>query len=108
MHRTAACAGCSQAHPPGHIRHIHLHPLGRVAGNMFAACLLDAVPEHRPAAIEAAQSLAPIDCRPVRHNDGRLAGSRFVVDDPGHGHHPGHSHTDWRDIRTRLTTSTLA
>jgi len=31
-----------------------------------------------------------------------------VVDDPGHGHHHGDSHTDWRDIRTRHTATTLA
>jgi len=59
------------------MRHTHLHPLGGVAGDTFAACLLDAFPEHRHASIEAARSLAPIDCRLVPHNDGTLAGSRL-------------------------------
>jgi pyridinium-3,5-bisthiocarboxylic acid mononucleotide nickel chelatase len=90
------------------MRHIHLHPLGGVAGDMFVACLLDAFPEHRPAAIEAAQSLASVDCRLVPHNDGTLAGSRFLVDDPGHGHHHDHHHTSWRDIRAQLAAAALA
>jgi uncharacterized protein (TIGR00299 family) protein len=90
------------------MRHIHLHPLGGVAGDMFVACLLDAFPEHRPAAIEAAQSLASVGCRLVPHNDGTLAGSRFLVDDPEHGHHHDHHHTSWRDIRTQLAAAALA
>lgn len=93
------------------MRHIHLHPLGGVSGDMFVGCLLDAFPEHRTTVIEAAATLAQVDCRWVPHDDGTLTGSRFVVDDAGHGHdhkHHHHSHAGWRDIRARLEASDLA
>jgi len=86
------------------MRHIHLHPLGGVAGDMFAGALLDAFPDHGEAAIAAIRAVVPVQCRLVPHNDGTLAGSRFVVDDAGHGHH---HHTDWRDIRARLAAAPL-
>ena len=89
------------------MRHIHLHPLGGAAGDMFVACLLDAFPEHRAAAVEAAASLAHVACRVLPHGDGTLTGSRFVVEDAPHdgGHH---SHAHWRSIRARLEDSPLA
>lgn len=89
----------------GHMRHIHLHPLGGAAGDMFAACLLDAFPEHRATVVEAAASLAHVGCRVVPHEDGTLTGSRFVVEDVAHH---GHSHARWRDLRARLEASPLA
>ncbi len=88
------------------MRHIHLHPLGGAAGDMFVACLLDAFPEHRAAAVEAAEGLASVRCRLLPHGDGTLTGSRFVVDDAPHDH--GHGHAHWRDIRARLEDSRLA
>jgi len=97
------------------MRHIHLHPLGGVAGDMFVGCLLDAFPEHRATAIEAAAGLAEVDCRLVPHDDGTLTGSRFAVEESPHGHehayghgHHHHGHTSWRDIRARLEASSLA
>jgi len=90
------------------MRHIHLHPLGGVAGDMFVACLLDAFPEHRTAVIEAAAALAHVDCRWIPHDDGTLTGSRFVVDEADHGHGHHHSHTRWGDILARLETSELS
>lgn len=90
----------------GHMRHIHLHPLGGAAGDMFVACLLDAFPEHRAAAVEAAEALAHVGCRLLAHGDGTLTGSRFVVEDAPHGH--GHSHAHWRSIHARLEDSSLA
>ena len=90
------------------MRHIHLHPLGGAAGDMFVACLLDAFPEHRAAAIAAAESLAHVGCRLLSHEDGTLTGSRFAVEDAPHGGSHGHSHAHWRSIRARLEDSTLA
>ena len=71
---------------------------------MFVACLLDAFPEHRAAAVEAAETLAHVGCRLLPHEDGTLTGSRFVVEDVPHGH----SHAHWRSIRARLDDSPLA
>ncbi len=90
------------------MRHIHLHPLGGAAGDMFVACVLDAFPEHRAAAVEAAASLAHVGCRVMPFEDGTLTGSRFVVEDAPHTHGHGHSHAHWRDIRARLEDSPLA
>ncbi len=75
---------------------------------MFVACLLDAFPEHRAAAVEAAEALAHVGCRLLPHEDGTLTGSRFVVEDAPHGHGHGHSHAHWRSIRARLEDSPLA
>ena len=106
------------------MRHIHLQPLGGIAGDMFAACLLDALPQHRDAVVHAAQAVASVECALLAHDDGTLTGHRFVVhtepvaahthnDHLGghhaHGHH-AHSHgahTDWRDIRAKLAASAL-
>ncbi len=73
---------------------------------MFVACLLDAFPEHRAAAVEAAEALAHVGCRLLPHEDGTLTGSRFVVEDAPHDH--GHGHAHWRGIRARLEDSSLA
>ena len=89
------------------MRHIHLHPLGGAAGDMFVACLLHAFPEHSAAAVEAA-GLAHVGCHLLPHEDGTLTGSRFVVEDARHAHGHGHGHAHWRDIRARLEASPLA
>ncbi len=73
---------------------------------MFVGCLLDAFPEHRAAAVEAAEALAHVGCRLLPHEDGTLTGSRFVVEDAPHDH--GHHHAHWRSIRARLDDSPLA
>jgi uncharacterized protein (TIGR00299 family) protein len=93
------------------MRHIHLNPLGGVAGDMFVAALSHAFPEHATAAVRAAGTLAGVTCRIVPHTDDVLAGQRFRVeqvhahdahDHPhdrhgldhhhhgDHEHHPGH------------------
>lgn len=75
--------------------HIHLDALGGVAGDMFAAALLDAFPEHQAgvgASIRAVD--ARIACALHPHNDGILRGARFLVSGPAveREHRPGHRH----------------
>ncbi len=82
--------------------HIHLDPLGGVAGDMFVAAMLDAFPEHRDDTIRAAQGLAGVLCRLSSHGDGTLTGARFQVE-AARRHH----HTDWRSIRSQLERSDL-
>jgi len=105
------------------MRHIHLDPLGGVAGDMFAAAMLDCFPEHREDVIQAAQHLSGVACRLLDHNDGTLTGARFEVDEPvhHHGHHHHHTlghhthehpdthgqHRHWRDIRAVIEASDL-
>ncbi len=104
------------------MRHIHLHPLGGAAGDMFVACLLDAFPEHREAVTEAARTAAQVACRVIAYDDGVLTGSRFMVEQGpgdvaegrGHHHHSHdghprhHDHRHWRAIRESLMGSGLS
>ena len=89
------------------MRHIHLDPLGGIAGDMFVAALLDGFPEHREDVIEAAGRLAGVACRLVAHDDGILVGARFEVDEPHHHHDDHHHHTHWSQIRARIEAAAL-
>ena len=62
--------------------HIQLDPVGGVAGDMFAAAVLDAWPELEPplvAALERAGLDAIATVERVEHSDHALTGSRFAV-----------------------------
>ena len=93
--------------------HIHLDAIGGVAGDMFAAALLDAFPEHADALVSCVQGFAPVSCRLERHADGTLSGSRFDVSETApdtghdHAHDHGHGHTHWSLIREDLRRSDL-
>jgi len=62
--------------------HIQLDPVGGIAGDMFAAAVLDAWPELEPPLV-AALARAGLDAiatvERVDHDDGALTGSRFAV-----------------------------
>ena len=113
--------------------HIQLDPVGGIAGDMFAAAVLDAWPELEPplvAALERAGLDAIATVERLDHADHALTGSRFAVhetsraggephrrdndehrhgDVHGHGdlHGSTHEHHLYRDIRTLLCTSDL-
>jgi pyridinium-3,5-bisthiocarboxylic acid mononucleotide nickel chelatase len=104
---------------------IHLDALGGVAGDMFAAALLDAFPAHEAGVLDSIRAALPeVVCRSVPHNDGVLAGRRFSVSRidasegrthaPGHHHgephHHGthHAHRAWARIRADLGEAALA
>lgn len=88
--------------------HIHIDPLGGLAGDMFLAALLDAWPEHLDgleAAVRAAGLPSEIALRLVPHADHALTGARFLVEtaaDPDH--HPAGA---YRDIAARLRAADL-
>lgn len=111
---------------------IHLDAVGGIAGDMFAAACLDALPGLWQACEAAVMQLAPpaqYVPRLLAHSDGILCGRRFEVEEPpapgsqtehgghhhghshghGHGHHHDHDHhhASWRDIRGRLTAAGL-
>ncbi|WP_288583105.1 LarC family nickel insertion protein [uncultured Methylobacterium sp.] len=87
---------------------IHLDAVGGVAGDMVAAALLDAFPEHEVGVREsvARASRGRTACTLLAHGDGVLQGRRFAVagpegeapdrpaDDHGHHHHDHHHHGD--------------
>jgi uncharacterized protein (TIGR00299 family) protein len=89
--------------------HIHLDPVGGVAGDMFVAALLDAFPDLERGLVETVQAAgaAGIACRLERHRDKTLQGRRFVVETarPHHHHHHDHDHdhVHWAEIREHLT-----
>ena len=85
------------------MRHLHLDPVGGVAGDMFVAALLDAAPAQQPACLRAAALVAQVPCQLLRHHDDVLSGARFVVAPAA----AGHAHAAWRDIRARLAAAPL-
>ena len=88
--------------------HIHLDPVGGIAGDMFAAAMLDYHRDWQVRLHEAfrGSGLAPdLDVRALRHNDGCLSGHRFEVTEPTPS--DSHQHRHWRDIRQRLHDSEL-
>ncbi len=78
--------------------HIQLDAVGGVAGDMFAAALLDAFPQLEAGVLAAVATVAPVGCRLVAHNDGVLQGRRFLVSLDGappatnHHEHGGQVH----------------
>ena len=111
--------------------HLQLDPVGGIAGDMFAAAVLDAWPELETpllAALERAGLDAIATVERVDHADDALTGSRFAVhetrrggcelhvhggDDHGLGgghesaHERAHEHHLYLDIRTLLEQSDL-
>lgn len=114
-----ATGGCGNAILTDDIEHlpvtaIHLDAVGGVAGDMFAAALLDVRPDLWPRCESALAVMdLPETLRIGRegHGDGVLTGSRFRVEGAegqGNGHDHGHGdHTHWRDIRSRLEQAAL-
>ncbi len=103
-------------------RHLHLDALGGIAGDMFAAAMLDAFPalaEGLVPALHSAGLAADVAIRiePVR--DEVLAGTRFVVDDPRErgrpapAHHhvridtEAHAHVPFSRVRRQIADSGL-
>src|SRR5512147_2598751 len=89
--------------------HVHLDPVGGVAGDMFVAALLDAWPElaeELPGVLAAAGLPASVSAQCLPWSDQGLEGKRYQVIDRA-GEHP-HSHAPFRIIRERLWNSVLS
>ncbi len=89
--------------------HIHLDPLGGLAGDMFLGAVLDAWPELAEGAIAAMRAAGlPEDwqVRHLPHRDGALTGSRMGIEPPAAGEHAPHGM--YVEIRRRIGAAGLA
>ncbi len=91
--------------------HLHLDPVGGIAGDMFVACLLDAWPELAEGAIAAVRAAGLGDDVQIEHRshkDDVLVGSCFTVTRTvaQSGDH-GHQHVHWRGLRRQLSAAPL-
>lgn len=65
------------------LRHVHLDPLGGIAGDMFLAAILDAFPDLEPevfAAMRAAGLPQAWRTELIAHTDHALAGKRLIIE----------------------------
>lgn len=88
--------------------HLHLDPVGGLAGDMFVASLLHAFPAHEGAVLDAIRQMVDAPCRLLPAGDGVLTGARFEVDTHDHhNHHHHHDHASWSGIRRRIESAGL-
>jgi pyridinium-3,5-bisthiocarboxylic acid mononucleotide nickel chelatase len=88
--------------------HIHLDPLGGLAGDMFLGATLDAWPELAEgafAAMRAAGLPETWQVRHVAHRDGALSGSRVAIEPPAAGERAPHGL--YLEIRDRIASAPL-
>jgi uncharacterized protein (TIGR00299 family) protein len=77
------------------MRRIHLDAIGGIAGDMFVAAVGSAFPGEQQPLLDCLANLrmpVPVTARFMAHQDGVMAGTRFVVATDGpepHGHAPG-------------------
>jgi uncharacterized protein (TIGR00299 family) protein len=109
--------------------HLHLDPTGGIAGDMFAAALLDLEPALGDGLVPLLRSAGLNDdvaVDVIEHKDATFRGRRFVVVDPRErtadgrrrplpgafvmraGAHAGHDHVAHRKIAARIADSALS
>ena len=93
---------------PARLARFHLDPVGGVAGDMFAAALLDARPELADGLRTALSGLElppSVTVAIDTHKDAAQSGTRFKVSEPAD---EGHSHVRLADVSRRLEAARLA
>ena len=96
------------AAPAAPLPRFHLDPVGGIAGDMFAAALLDARPdlaEGLRAALAGLKLPSSVTVSIEPHRDAALAGTRFDVTAPAD---EGHGHVGLADVAARLEAARLA
>lgn len=88
-------------------RHIHLDAIGGIAGDMFAAAVLDAFPDLAAPCLAAVRGLvgAEADVTLIPATSRGFAGARLAVT-PRHAHHH-HHHRPWTGIERLIGESPL-
>lgn len=101
----------SELNPPSGQKHIHLDPVGGVAGDMFIAAVLAAFPGLQDGMVEAIRAAglpAAICIHLDPHRDHALTGLRFAIKEAdGQASHQ-QRHRPFSDIRRQLQHSGLA
>ncbi len=96
---------------PVRVSAVHLDAVGGIAGDMFAAALLDVRPDLWAACERAIAAVGLADGTRVSlaaHHDSMLSGSRFVVETPTQGRSGvDRPHVHWSDIRDRIASARL-
>jgi uncharacterized protein (TIGR00299 family) protein len=89
--------------------HIHLDPVGGIAGDMFAAALLDLRPELEAglrAALDTAGFTPIVSVAREDFNDGVLSGSRFTVT-PSEPERHDHHHRRYSEVVALFTAAEM-
>ena len=92
---------------PARLRRFHLDPVGGIAGDMFAAAMLDARPalaEGLRATLAGLDLPASVEIAIDPHRDSALAGARFNVTAP---EDDGHGHVRLAEVRARLEAARI-
>ncbi len=92
---------------PARLRRFHLDPVGGIAGDMFAAAVLDARPELTDGLRAALAALEPplsVEIAIDPHGDAALTGMRFQVTAP---EDEGHGHVRLAEVRERLEAARI-
>ncbi len=87
--------------------HIHLNPVGGIAGDMFVAAVLDLFPHLEDPMMEAlhkVDTLADVNVRLVAHNDSVLTGRKFELEEKN----IDHSHSRYVELRAQISGSKLS
>ncbi len=88
------------------IDHIHLNPVGGIAGDMFAAAVIDLVPHLEDAVVKAMQQVKILKtvqvCAPACPG-AQLKGRKFIVAQPA----DDHCHAGYTELRDALASSAL-
>ena len=86
--------------------HIHIDPVGGIAGDMFVSAMLDLYPEHKKGMLENLRcipALGDIEVEITSHDDSVLTGKRFSVSGPDLGHH----HAQYSSLLKEITDSSM-
>ena len=87
--------------------HIHIDPVGGIAGDMFVSAMLDLYPEHKEGMLKnlhCIPALHDIEVEITPHDDAVLTGKRFSVSGPDLGHH----HAHYPSLLNKMTDSSMA
>jgi uncharacterized protein (TIGR00299 family) protein len=91
--------------------HVHLDPIGGVAGDMFIAAILDAFPEFEAGMLDSLRAVGlgrTFSCGLVPARGSAIQGPRFLVEALAPEDDEAHAHTTWLGIRGRLEGSALS